>query len=463
MRAGLHGHQPVNPYVRVNHQQVTLPPATLSSVSIDPPKSLPAVPESLLPREHALYRPRHSSRQRPALTMAVLFFCAPALLLIAGVRPAEFENRKLADFPSITDGWGFFTGLDRWAADHLPLRQQAVIAADAISRDVFGEPPKLKRETNVGGVVQAPVPAPTPEPEDRDTPMPSDFPDVIEGRRGWLYLGEDVKGACQPAMSLDDVFARLRALRTAVESSGRKFVLVVAPNKSTAVPENLPTRYYGAECAAKTRDEFWRRLSTETGALDLRSDLSDAARRNGDPVYSRLDTHWTYEGGLVATRAIVERIRPGATKTWKVEEGDVVEVPGDLSRLLGRSENVVLKTHELAPGGDRSRSRAVAKPTDGPQRYVQLPGTGMVNTPVGMLGDSFSLYVLRDLVAPFADITLQNTDRVPKNPQQVASMLADKDVVVLEASERSLVGGLNPMLNQDVLGVIGAELAARPK
>jgi hypothetical protein len=42
-------------------------------------------------------------------------------------------------------------------------------------------------------------------------------------------------------------------------------------------------------------------------------------------------------------------------------------------------------------------------------------------------------------------------------------MLADKDVVVLEASERSLVGGVNPMLNNDILGVISAGLAARPR
>ena len=441
---------------------MTRAPATLFGVSIDPPKSLPAVPESLLPREHALYRPRHSSRQRTALTLAIIFFCTPAFLLLAGVRPGEFENRKLAEFPSITDGWAFFTGLNAWATDHLPLRQQAVIAADAISRGVFGEPPKLKRETTVAGPVQAPAP-PTPEPEDRDTPMPSDFPDVIEGRRGWLYFGEDMRGACNPTRSLDEVFGRLRDLRTAVESSGRQFVLVVAPNKSTAVPEHLPTRYYGADCAARTREEFWRRLSTETGALDLRSGLDAAARRTGEPVYSRLDTHWTYQGGLVAVRAIVERIRPGATTTWKVEDGDVVEVPGDLSRLLGRTENVQLKTHELAPDGKRSRSRPVAKPQEEPKRYVQLPGNGMVNTPVGMLGDSFSLYVLRDLVAPFSDLTLQNTDKVPQDPQRVADMLAGRNVVVLEASERSLVSGVNPMLDQNVIGVIGTTLAARPK
>ncbi|WP_367133757.1 hypothetical protein [Saccharothrix sp. HUAS TT1] len=434
-------------------------------MSVDPPKSLPAVPESLLPREHAFYRPRHSERQRGALVAAVVFFCTPLLLLVVGVRPGEFENRKLAEFPAITQGWDFFVGLDRWATDHLPLRQQAVIAADGISRGVFGEPPKLKRETKVDGPVQLPAPPPTTTsaPQDRDAPMPSDFPDVIEGRRGWLYLGQDVRGACEPAMALDDVFARLRALRTAVESSGRKFVLVVAPNKSTMVPENLPTRYYGADCAAPRREEFWNRLSAETGALDLRPGLRAAAQKAGGPVYSRLDTHWNHDGGLVYTRALVEQIRPGATAGWKVEKGDVVDVPADLPRLLGRTESERVQTYTVAPDGKRSRSRAVDRPLEEPKRFVQLPGTGMVNTQVGMLGDSFSMHVLRDLVAPFSDLTLQDSDQLPKDPRRVADMLAGKDVVVVEASERSLVAGVHPLLDQDVLGTITAELAARPK
>ena len=104
---------------------------------------LPPLPESWLPREHALHRPRHGVRQTSSRVAALVFFCVPLLLLVVGVRAPEFENRRLADFPSVTDGFGLFTGLDQWATDHLPLRDKAVQAEDGISRGVFGEPPQF--------------------------------------------------------------------------------------------------------------------------------------------------------------------------------------------------------------------------------------------------------------------------------------------------------------------------------
>src|ERR1700754_2012621 len=82
------------------------------------------------------------------------------------------------------------------------------------------------------------VAPPDPSEEDRERVREAGFPRVIEGSKGWLYLGYDMLGACLPEQPLDDVIGSLKRLRDAVESSGRKFVLIVAPDKSTMVPEN---------------------------------------------------------------------------------------------------------------------------------------------------------------------------------------------------------------------------------
>src|SRR5262245_55331254 len=103
-----------------------------------PVRSLPPVHEAWLPREHSLHRPRHSQYQRVSLVSALVFFCAPVLLAIIGIRPEAIENRPLTPFPSPADGWGFFTNFDAWAIDHLPLREQAIDLEDAISRGIFG-------------------------------------------------------------------------------------------------------------------------------------------------------------------------------------------------------------------------------------------------------------------------------------------------------------------------------------
>ena len=426
-------------------------------------RGLPPLPESWLPREHPLHRPRHGVRQRSARVAALVFFCVPMLLLVVGVRAPEFENRKLADFPSPADGWGLFTGLDRWATDHLPLRDKAVLAEDGISRGLFGEPPQFKqgqpKKAEVGPVV-API---DPEPNVPAPPAPSEYQEVIEGSDGWLYFGFDVKGACAPELPLNDVFQRIAQLRQVVESSGRKFVLVVAPNKTTMVPEHLPPGYFGEACAAKARDEFWRRVSAETGAVDLRPGLELASQRIKGPVYSKLDTHWTFDGGLVLSRAIAEQIKPGVSVTWRSTQGKVVQIPGDLSALIGQRKSVVLQSYRLAPDGVSVRSRDVDGSFAEPTRVTQSSGKGVVDTKVGMLGDSFTFYVRQYVVAGFADITLQNSDFVPADPHRTGAMLADQDVVVLEAAERSLVGGVNPLLDPNVIAAIGEELAKKPR
>ncbi|MFT7835369.1 hypothetical protein Q5530_04360 [Saccharothrix sp. BKS2] len=428
-------------------------------------KGLPAVPESFLPREHVFYRPRHSHRQRGALIAATAFFCVPLLLLVVGVRPAEFENRKLAPFPSVTAGWGFFTGLNSWAADHLPLRDRAVAAADGVSRGVFGEPYPFGEKHDTGPVLGL-----VPDQEAEDVPLTgveipraSGFPVVVEGRDNWLYLGYDVQAACQPNKSLDEVFGGLNALRAGVEASGRRFVLVVAPNKATAVPEHLPGSYLGSKCHDAARDEFWRRLVPDTGALDLRAGLRAEGERLGRPVYDKIDTHWTHEGGLVMVRAVAEAVQPGSTTRWRQTEAQVSQVAGDLPTLVGRTQKRPVQVYDLAPDGGTVRSRPVRDDLREPKRFTQPRGSGGVTSKVGLIGDSFAFTMSSYLVGGFADLSMVHSDLVGTDPAKVGRMLAEQDVVVVEAVERSLVAGINTLLAPGAVDAIVGELAKRPR
>jgi len=422
---------------------------------------LPPVHEAWLPTEHPLYRPRHSSRQRTALVCALIFFCAPVLALGLGVRPAEFENHRLASFPSVASGWGFFTGLPQWATDHLPFRESAVSAADGISRGVFREPPRLGEQPPPQSPVAGPI-APSPSERDRDELRAAGFPKVIEGAEGWLYLGYDVLGACLPERQLDDVIASLERLRAVVEDSGRQFVFVVAPDKTTMVPQYLPGRYVGSECAKQAREEFWRRAVGTAGAVDLRPALELAAVRRGAPVYGRADTHWTYEGGLAMTRAVAEAVRPGVTAAWRATPAAVVKRPADLLLLTGRRVEYPLQTYDLATDGTTIRSRPVPGDFRTPTKLSQPAGKGVVAAKAGMIADSFTLFAAPYLAGGFGELTLLHVDAVGADPRAAAAMLAESEVVVFQAVERSLIGGINPMLSPQAISIIGAELAKRP-
>jgi alginate O-acetyltransferase complex protein AlgJ len=432
-----------------------------------PPRSIPPVHESWLPREHSLYRPRHGT-QRLALACALVFFFLPGLLLVVAGPSQTNENRRLAGFPSIADGWGFLTGLDPWASDHLAFKSQALDVSNWISRGIFGEPPRFNRD--VQGPVAGPV-APQPPPPRPANPNPDlepdpqqtgVFPQVLEGRSGWLYLGFDSQGKCQPSQSLDEIVANLQRLRQGVEQSGRKFVLVVAPDKSTVVPDYLPRNFGGKECAAKARTQFWSRMVTELGVVDLRPALQGEAVRIGRPTYFQQDTHWTFAGGLTMTRAIADRIQPGRSDRWRVTDGPRWTGPADLPTLLGSSGENDTNRYLLAPDGNGDRTKWINSDFRTPLSFQSSPVDGMLTTRTAMIADSYTQFASGYLAATFSEISITHVESLMKDTQGVADRLANAETVVVEVVERHLSAGVSPITNPAYLNPILATLAARP-
>ncbi|MGB8201508.1 MAG: hypothetical protein WCF33_17760, partial [Pseudonocardiaceae bacterium] len=287
-------------------------------------------------------------------------------------------------------------------------------------------------------------------------------PSVIEGREGWLYLGADVSGACVPSRSLTDTLISLRRLRATVEASGRQFVLVVAPNKTTMVPEHLPADYPGRDCAARTRDEFWRRVVTEAGAIDLRPALAEIARRKGSPVYYPGDTHWSQEGGLAMTYALADRVHPGITRTWQVAPTGSTPWPDDISPLIGRRDTHSIPTYSLAPAGQADRTRSIPSDFRVPLRLTSAPAAGTVDRPVRMIADSFTQFASSYVAAAFTDITIVHPETVGAAPALAGKLLAGGKIVVLEVAERNLVSGASPILLQPVITEIAHQLSQHP-
>ncbi|GAA4543258.1 hypothetical protein GCM10023192_52270 [Amycolatopsis samaneae] len=421
-----------------------------------------------MPHEHSLYRPRHSRRQRTALTCAVIFFLAPAMAFVFGVRSDAFENRPLHQFPSLADGWGFFTGLSDWATDHLPLRHAGIQASDGISTGVFGDAPGTDHKAptgpigvdpqstggtgNPGGVAPGDVPGYV-------------YPQVLPGKDGWLYLGEDVNAKCRPVLDMNHVVDALRRLRTAVESSGRRFQLVIAPDKSTTEPSHLPDSYVGKQCAAAKGAEFWNRVPRETGAIDLRPALATAGQQLGRAVYDPNDTHWGFGGGLTMTYALAQAITPGITTTWQVTPDGTRDWPADLERMLGRTDQRHLTSYQLGPDGGADRTKYLASDFRTTLRLTQ-PDTvpGMLTPKVGIVADSFTQFATPFLAATCRDVSITHTDTISQGSQEdLAELFSDRDVVTFEFVERSVVGGSTAVLSNPVLDKIAKALAQHPK
>lgn len=420
--------------------------------------------ESWLPKFHPLYRPRHPN-QLLARACALIFFVVPLAALAVFGRPPAIENRPVHGFPSVTKGWGFFSGLLPWAVDSLPFRQGAIRFADGVSHELFGEPAPLGQGNQDTGPLPAAPPSTTPNtvPANRTDQTSDGYPEVIEGTDGWLYFGFDVQGRCEPAQPLATVVANLNRLRTAVQQSGRQFVLFVAPDKSSVEPQHLPADYVGKSCATTVDQQFWQQMDTSVGAVDPRPELQAAAEETGHPVYFPQDTHWNFTGGLIMTRELAERIQPGVSATWRVTQGTKYSGGADLPPMIATSGTDSAYTYHLAPDGLANRDRPVPSDDQAPVTvHTDSPVPGMVTAKTTMIDDSFAQYASPLLAATFADLTMVGPRTVASDPAGEADRMVASQVVVVEVVERDLVAGVSPVTSESFVATASAELAAHP-
>nr|WP_042184141.1 hypothetical protein [Kibdelosporangium sp. MJ126-NF4]CEL16096.1 hypothetical protein [Kibdelosporangium sp. MJ126-NF4]CTQ94022.1 hypothetical protein [Kibdelosporangium sp. MJ126-NF4] len=423
--------------------------------------TLPPIHEAWLPREHTLYRPRHGARQLTAIVCAVVFFGLPIFSLTVGMRPQELENHRLAAFPNPGDGWSFFTNFDGWANDHLAFRREAIDLVNGISRGLFGEPPALGRSSQASGPVAG---VSGPQSGDKRQINPGiTIPLAIEGRDGWMYYGDDVVSRCNQVRDLQATVDQIRRLRDGVNASGRKFVLIVAPDKSTIVPENLPSTYAGKDCLQKVNSELWPLLTAENGIVDLRGELEARGKQMGKPVYPPLDGHWWDEGGIIMARRLAEAIHPTITRKWVTAPTQEYSVPSDTPPLIGLSGTNKGFQYSLKPDGVRDQTRAVPPDFSTPVQVGHATGQGTVTQSVGLLGDSFTIKALRYLAASFGDLTVLHYGQVNTDSGRAAGeMLAQNEVVAIEVVERTIASGNNQLLQPGVVDGIVRVLNANP-
>ncbi|MEC3977858.1 alginate O-acetyltransferase AlgX-related protein [Amycolatopsis sp. H20-H5] len=433
----------------------------------EPQQQLPAVHEAWLPREHALHRPRHGGRQLTALVSALLFFTTPALLWVFGVRPGEIENHKLASFPSVASGWSFFTDLPTWAVDQLSFRGGAIAAADGISRGLFGEDAPLDQSLPP---LAGPIPVAPPPAQPKTAPAPTGSPNsqagyrrVVQGLDGWLYYGYDADAKCEPSRELSETIDKINELRNAVEKSGRKFEFVIAPDKSTIVPQFLPGTYPGKDCAQAAQATTWNRLTTETGALDLRPELKASEGRIGHPIYPSNDTHWLDEGGLVMTRGIANAIQPGITRSWLSTPVGKYDTAADLPPLINKQGTKTNTLYSLMPDGVVERAGEPNGDIDRPVYRSASPLLGTVNQKTLIYGDSFTKASSRYLSGAFTNLTMLAHFTQKTSRAEAVDEFVNAQVVVVEAVERSVAGGQLAFIDDGFLSAVKPALAAHPR
>lgn len=195
-----------------------------------------------------------------ALSVGVLFF-GPSQ---AGA------NEKLSPAPVLIEKDGklnnrFLSDAANWLGDHFYGRQELISVNNRLSALLFGT---------------------------------SGSDSVILGHHGWLYYGSTISDYTgENTMTDRELFCasnNLRLMASYCESRGIDFAFMIAPNKNSLYPENMPG--YGVVSTLHASQKLHRLLDEmEVPYVDLFA----AFRDQEEVLYFATDSHWNSKGAAL--------------------------------------------------------------------------------------------------------------------------------------------------------------------
>ena len=235
--------------------------------------------------------------------------------------PTPNEKRLLNTFPKWSapgvSPKAYLGGIEAWFNDRFGFRKRLVRLHSKWKRDLFKD---------------------------------SSLADVIVGRDGWLFYGggrmiDNHRGTS--LFSTNDLRAwqeLLEARRDWLARRGIRYLFVVAPNKESIYPEQLP-EWLATPGPTRKLDQFIHhmRAHSTVEVLDLRPALL-AAKRDAR-TYLLTDSHWNALGAFAGYQAVVRAISrqwPGLEPLPLEAFGQSIEDTdgGDLADMLGQERTL---------------------------------------------------------------------------------------------------------------------------
>lgn len=234
------------------------------------------------------------------LILGLLLMALPALSLPFFRDAANTEKRELSRLPALWKEEGlnpaFSEEMNTWVQEHIGFRGPLIAANSRLRASV------LRQSVKDG---------------------------VIVGRDGWLFYGETADDYLNiPSLTERAAAGAARSLRLLedyAEARGARFLFLPVPNKSTLYGQYMPG-YYRPLDEEGTLEKLLRAAAAEgVRTADLRSSFAAAGRE----LYQKTDSHWTYEGALLAYRSLLdaaglererfEGLRFTAKKNWPAD------------------------------------------------------------------------------------------------------------------------------------------------
>ena len=248
----------------------------------------------------------------------------------------------------------------------------------------------------------------------------TDAKGVHVGNNGWLYSRQSIedyrKEACGESADTDRLILELHAIERIIEASGRRFIFIVAPSKSTIYPEYVGFVPQSTMC---NRSQYDLLLET-IGSHPLKSFVSleqllQNAKKSHALLYDKTSTYWNGLGAMVAADAIQAQIIQDHRQKRVIDyKRSTTTGAGDLDRrLMGFLTGVDdVPVMQLASSGQSGFSSAI------------------------VYGDDFIKNLIPYLAQIFSQLEVIRADSVPS--RQYGEDLRASDLILLERAESGL-------------------------
>ena len=288
-------------------------------------------------------RRRRRSVRAAKLLVGLLAAGLLAVWLLNPPRSGDAENRVATAFPALTPG-GVLNGssyrqTDAALRDRLALRQYVVKTIGETARDRLG--------TSLN-------------------------PKVVMGSSGVPFISEDFIFPCEHDFDPAAVDAGLRELRALGRRTGKTLTVAVAPDKSSILSAQLGL---GGSALMSCSDRVQRSTVATWGSqssppvMTAWTQLAAEQDRNPGKVFQRGDSHWTSQGALIWSRALIAQlIRQGEAPT-SLRRAPVAEkaadepADNDLYRLMGISRPETVPVWRVSRPGVTIRAKSLPSPS----------------------------------------------------------------------------------------------------
>ena len=157
-----------------------------------------------------------------------------------------------------------------------------------------------------------------------DDIVEGNFPikNVLVGKDGWMFYGDDENQISNNTIKdfkgvnlfteaqLASITANFVNQANWLEGQGIKYYITIAPNKNAIYSEYMPDNVTKGETHRMDQLIDYIHKNTNLTVIDYRDELlASKALNPNEPLYYKLDTHWTNNGGFIAYKKIVETIK----------------------------------------------------------------------------------------------------------------------------------------------------------